>query len=110
MLNPIRCVVICGTSVFAMAIEASLTERPDLAVVRLNPHLPDAAARITFLAPAAVIIERDGGSGDLALALLGRGFPLIELNLAQDTVTVLTGRQTPISQMSELAQVIEHIA
>jgi hypothetical protein len=42
--------------------------------------------------------------GDLALALLGRGFVLIELNVAQDTVTVLTGSQTPISQMSELAQ------
>jgi hypothetical protein len=78
-----------------MAIEASLTERPDLAVMRLNPHLPDVAGRITSLAPAAVIIER-GGNGDLALALLGRGFPLIERGTCMSS-SHPTVRQQPLT-------------
>jgi len=57
-----------------------------------------------------IILERNSGMADLALALLARGFALVELDAAQGTVTALTSRQVPISQVGELVQVIEQIA
>ena len=108
-MNPIQCVVICGTSVFAMGIEASLTERFDMAVVRLNPRLPGAAARITSLAPDAVIVERGQGDTELVLALLDREVPLVAVDAMQSVVTICTGRQIPASSVGDLVQVIEQV-
>ena len=73
-----RCVVIWGTSVFLMSIEAGLAKLPGMEVVRLNPRLPNAEARILALSPDVVIVGHNGGSEGLVLALLDRGFPLIE--------------------------------
>jgi len=111
-MQPVQRVVICGSSasVFLMAIEASLAARPEVEVIRLDPHLPKVVDHITALDPQAIMIERGSGQGDLALELLDRGLPLIEMNADQGHVTVLTGRQVSITQAGELTQVIERIA
>ena len=75
----------------------------------VNPHLPAAADRFAALEPDVVILESNSGIADLALALLARGLALVELDAAQGTVTALTGRQVPISQVGEVVQVIEQI-
>jgi len=96
-------VIICGQSVFVMAIEARLAEFPAIEVIRLNINMPDLLKRILTWQPDMVILEDNRDHGDLALGLLGRNVPLIVLNAQQDQGLWLTGE--PFS-MSDLPQLI----
>jgi len=102
--------IICGKSLLSEGLADSLRALEGVEVFVVNPHLPAAADRIAALEPDVVILERDSGVGDLALALLARGLTLVELDAAQGTVTALTGRQVPITQVGEWVQSIERIA
>jgi hypothetical protein len=104
-----RRIVICGWSVFAMVVEASLAKLPGIEATRLDPRLPGTVDRIATLVPDVVMIERDSGQGDLALALLGQGVPLIELDIEQKRATALSGRQLPAVGIGDLEQMIEHV-
>jgi len=106
-VNPIRRVVICGTSVFLMAIEAGLAKLPGMEVVRLNPHLPGAEARIMALSPDVVIVERSDNHAGQTQMLLSHGLPLVELDASRNVITVLSGRQVQVSKMEDLVRVIE---
>ena len=101
-------IVICGVSLFAMAIETSLTRLLD-SVTRLDPHVPEAAERIVRLNPDVVLIERNEGQGDLALALLGMGIPLIELDVERKQAVALTGRLLPAIGVADLTQMIAQL-
>ncbi|TEU14762.1 MAG: hypothetical protein E3J21_14900 [Anaerolineales bacterium] len=109
-MSHVRRIVIWGTSVFLMSIEAGLAALPGMEVVRLNPHLPGAEARIMALSPDVVIVGHNGGSEGLVLALLDRGFPLIELDAAQGMLIILNGCRVQVSEMEDLVRVIEQIA
>ena len=109
-MNHLQRIVICGTSIFSMAVEAGLAALPDIDVVRLDPHLPGGGDRVAALKPDAVIVERDGVSAGLALDLLGRGFPVIELDTAEGMLTILNRHQIRVSGMDELVRVIEQVA
>ena len=93
-----------------MSIEAGLAERPGMEVVRLDPHLPDAEARIVALAPDVVIVERGDDHAGQARTLLSQGLPLVELDASRNAVTVLSGRQFQLSEMEDLVRVIEQSA
>ena len=110
MDEQIRRIVICGWSVFAMVVESSLIKLPRVEITRLDPRLPGAVDRIAALAPDVVMIERGSGQGDLALALLGQGVPLIELDIEQKRATALTGQQLPAVGISDLAQMIDQVS
>ncbi len=109
-MNYVRRVVIWGTSVYLMSIEAGLAKLPGMEVVRLNPHLPGAEARILALSPDVVIVERSDNHADLARTLLSHGLPLLELDASRNAVTVLSGRQVRASETEDLARVIEQAA
>lgn len=109
MVDPSRRIIICGRSIFAMVIESSLSKLPGMNVTRLDPHLPGAAERIADLAPDVVMIEQDSGQGELALALLNAGIPLIELDAETKQATALTGRRLPATGIKDLAQMIEQV-
>ena len=95
--------VICGQSVFVMAIEARLAEFPAIEIIRLNIYLPDLIRRIITWQPDVVVLEGKPDHGDLALALLGHNLNLIVLNARQDQGLWLIGQ--PFS-MSDLPQLI----
>ncbi len=105
-----RCVVIWGTSVFLMSIEAGLAKLPGMEVVRLNPHLPGAEARIMALAPDVVVVERSDNHAGQARTLLSHGLPLVELDASRNVVTVLSGRRVQVSETEDLARLIEQVA
>jgi hypothetical protein len=109
-MNHVQRVVICGTSVFLMSIEAGLAKLPGMEVVRFNPHLPDAEARIMALSPDVVIAEWGDNHADLARTLLSHGLSLVELDASRNAVTVLSGRQVRVSETEDLARVIEQVA
>ncbi len=108
-MNPIRRVVICGTSVFLMSIEAGLTNKSGMEVVRLNHRLPNAKTRIMALSPDVVIVERGDTRADQARALLSHGLSVVELDASRDTVTVLSGLQFQVSETQDLARLIKEI-
>jgi hypothetical protein len=95
-------VIICGQSVFVMAIEARLAECPAIEVIRLNIYMPDLLKRILAWEPDMVVLEHNQGHGDLALGLLGRNVPLIVLNAQQDRGLWLTGEPFSISDLPQL--------
>ena len=95
--------VICGQSIFVMAIEARLAECPAIEVIRLNLYMPDLLRRIITWQPDVVVLEYKQSHDDLALALLGHNLDLIVLNAQQDRGLLLTGQ--PFS-MSDLPQLI----
>lgn len=101
-MSSISRIVICGQSIFIMAIEAGLAQLTELEVVRLNPHLPAVLERISTLQPDLVLIEHYQGYGDLALDILNRGLPLVILNGQKEQGILLTGRAVSASDLTEL--------
>jgi hypothetical protein len=94
--------VICGQSVFVMAIEARLAEFPAIEVVRLNIYMPDLLKRIITWQPDMVVLEHNQGHGDLVLALLGHNLDLIVVNAQQDRGLWLTGHTFSVSDLPQL--------
>jgi len=109
-MGKVQQIVVCGQSIFMLAIEAGLVALPEVHVVRFNSHLPAVADRIAALEPDAVITDVDEGNRDLALALLERGLPLIELDETQGVLSVLKRHRLPDQSVEGLAQAIEQIA
>jgi len=108
-MNPVQRVVLCGTSVFLMAIEVRMARQPGMEVVRIDPHLPGAKARVLDLSPDVIIMERSDNHAELAQALLNEGLPLVEMDGSRSAATVLSGRQVRVSEMEDLVRVIEQI-
>ncbi len=108
-MDHIQRVVICGESIFLMAIEAGLAALPDAEVVRFDPHLPGVVARIVSIAPDIVILERGGDDGGLARELLSHSLLLVELNANQSTVTLLTGHEVTVSGAADLIELVKLI-
>lgn len=101
-MSSVSRIVICGQSVFVMAIEAGLAALPEVEVTRLHTYLPALLERITTLQPDMVIIEHDQNCSDLALALLSRGLPLVVLDSQQTQGLFITGCAFPVSDLTEL--------
>ncbi len=106
-MNRVQRVVICGTSVFILAIEARLTAIPGMEVIRVDPRLPAAVERITALEPDIVLAQQDGTCTDLTLALVNQGLPLIKLDIGQNEATLLSSVRVPIVETDDLVQMIE---
>lgn len=95
-------IVICGQSVFIMAIEARLAALPAVEVTRFHAYLPTLLERISLLQPDVVVIEHSQSRSDLALALLSRGLPLVVLNDEQTQALLVTGQSFLVSDLAEL--------
>ncbi len=84
-----------------------MAEDPTVEVLRLLPHLPSTVERITAWQPDIVLIERSAKHSELALALLSRGLPLVEMEVAADRGTFLVGQDVPLANLDDLIQLIE---
>jgi len=108
-MDHVQRVVICGESIFLMAIEAGMAALLGVEVARFDPYLPDVAARIKSMAPDVVILEQGGDVGGLARELLSHGLLLVELNANQSTVTLLTGHEVTVSGAADLIELVKRI-
>ena len=108
-MPPICRVIICGNSIFLMAIEAGLASSPNMKVIRLDPGRPDVVNRIAHLNPDAVVLDQNDASGELVLALLNSGVSLIQLNLQANQATLFSRDELPISSADDMARLIEQI-
>ncbi|MCP4542718.1 MAG: hypothetical protein GY832_36815 [Chloroflexi bacterium] len=102
-------IIICGTSIFLSAIEAGLAAWPGLEVIHFHPHLPGVVERIAALEPDMVVVEQNDAHGDLVLALLSRGLPLVELDAQTGQGTFLTGRKFPISGAEDMVRLLKQV-
>jgi len=103
---PSHRIVVCGSTVYLEAIANSLSMQPDLEVTLVNPHHPDALARVAALTPNVVIVGHADQSDWLTSKILQQGFPMIGLDIHQNTVTILSRRQSPVENVGDLVQVI----
>jgi hypothetical protein len=101
--------VICGASIYLLAIESGLSAIAEWDVVRINPDLPKAVERISVLEPHVTIIDMHSKNDELALDILCKGIPLIVLDEAQRSIKVLTMDDVPKAEIIELACTIEKI-
>ncbi len=108
MSTPYR-IILCGQSIFLMSIEAGLAALPEVEVIRVSSYLSAIAERIEARQPNLVVLERNSDSSDLALALLSRSLPVVELHPQTEQVTFLTGRQLQISRPEDMVELIEQI-
>ena len=109
IMKDLHRVVICGASLYILAIESGLSMLEMGDVVSIDPILPDTVERIRLLQPDVVIIERNGKSNQFALEILFQNIPLLVLDEAQRSITVLVRENIPITEISELTNVIENI-
>jgi hypothetical protein len=113
-----RRVLLYGNSLVVSTVGASLQECGGLELVRVDAGAAgsaggaDTAARLSALAPAAVIFDRVTTRPDLVLALLDQ-LPqalLIGVNPSSDQVLVLSGRQERAVAPEDLLGVIQREA
>ena len=104
-----RRIVICGDSIYLLAIESGLSSKTEGEVVRIDPYLPNIVESINLLKPRAVIIELDEKNNELLLENLAQSIHLIVLDEAQCSIKVLAKENVPIAEISELTSVIENI-
>jgi len=108
-MKDLRRIVICGASIYMLAIESGLSAVAEGVVVRINPYLPNAVERISLQEPHVVIVERNEKSNELTLETLLQNTPFIILDEAQRSITVLAREHVPKAEISELTNMIEKI-
>jgi hypothetical protein len=101
-------VAICGDSLLAAGIGASLEAQAGIRVSRLGRSLAEAAPELRMLSPHAVIFEmtRDELAAIGGVLREGLGLTLIGLDREQDAVTVFSAGRQAIKSGEELAKVI----
>lgn len=108
-MSKARRIVICGDSIYILAIESGLSKMAEGEIVRINPSLPDILERIRLLAPHMVILEQNGKYHELALEIQSQGIPLVALDEAQGSIKVLAEEHPQNAGISELSNLIEMI-
>ncbi len=106
-----RTVVLCGSSLFLAGIEASLSMRPGVRVVRIGGSCAVEWPGLVALAPAAVIVDAgELGPGQPSaverLASLLPGVLIISLDLSSSVATLLTSRRRTLASATEVAAAI----
>jgi hypothetical protein len=103
-----RRIVICGNSIYMLAIESGIAAISEGDVVRIDPGLPNTIERISVLDPHVVIIEQDRKNNQLALEVLSKSIPLIVLDESRRSM-ILVRELAPKAEIGELTCVIEKI-
>ena len=103
-----RRVVVCGKSLTASAIAASLQGRSELELVRLDEATPEAARRLQESDPDAVICELRTTPLDFVFALLEAypGLLVVGVDLDSDRLLVLSSQRPLLLATDDLVSVI----
>ena len=107
-----RKVVLYGSSLSMLGIEASLQEHPELEVIRMDRQSNNEMHCFEALSPDVVTFDMEFGMPEFALPLLQK-YPdlvLVGLYAASDKVLVLSGQQSEVQSIGDLIQVINRKA
>jgi len=104
-----RKVVLYGNSLFIAGVEASLRDRDELNVMRIDATLPGAGQCLSAFCPDAIIFDLAAPHSEFVLPFLREhlDLPLIGLDVTSNTVIVLSSRQYTAQTADDLAQVIQ---
>lgn len=105
-----RCVVLYGNSLFMAGVEASLKDRPDWKVIRVDTALDNAREQLRQLRPDVVIFNMDTPHEQFVLSFLKEhpGLPLLGLGLTSDTVVVFSSQPYKVLTVADLTRVIQN--
>ena len=108
-----RRVVLCGDSIFMLAIEAVITaevarpaEITGNTITRL-PKRPSSLARLLALSPDIIIFEQDEDSNIFFRMLAQTNVSLIEVNPAQQTIQVFDTKQAPLNDIQNVLHTLQ---
>jgi hypothetical protein len=104
-----RRIVICGDSIYSLAIESGLSLLTERDVVRIDPNLPRTEERISILDPHVVIFELNDINNEIVLEKLCRSYPVLILDEDQCSILVLAREHVLKVEINELTAVIEKI-
>ncbi len=103
--------VLYGSSLFIVGLETCLKDYTELEVVRIQPTLPNSAQRLLALRPDVIIF--DGGDDQLGTlpgtAQLTRDHPgtlLMELDAANNSLTILSSQQREVTKSEDILEAI----
>src|SRR3990172_3862922 len=101
-------VVLYGSSLFIVGLEASLAAVPGLGNQRVDVQRDDSLDRVRAAAPEVIVVELGAAPGDQAFTLLKEfpGVVLIGLDLESDQLLVLSAHQQPSQAAADLVEVI----
>lgn len=108
MANP-EPVVIYGSSLFSLSIEASLRNQPGIAVIQIDTTQADALAHLVVLRPCIIIVDTTDTLWDTVMTYLVEqpATSLIGLNPHTSAIMLLRGQYSPLHSMQQLIAVIE---
>ena len=104
-----RTVVLYGGNLVMSTIGASLEQKPEFRVQRIDGRLPGILDALEAALPDAVLFDLAAGQPDFAINLL-RKHPtimLIGVDLLDNKMLVLSGEQSRLLTADDLAQVME---
>lgn len=94
--------VICGQSLFLMAIEAAIVTLPGTDVVRIEKPT---AGQLTALAPTLIVSERD--TDEAVMRTLARcDLPFVELDTSASEVRLISTQRVEVKGLEELLRLI----
>jgi len=105
-MDQIQRVVLCGDSVFMLAIDASLAALPGVETSRFNPHLPDLSARIAAQEPNLILLEKKMND-EIPLELLHEDIPSILINPEERNITTINSAVVQKAEIGDLVQIIQ---
>ena len=102
-------IVICGVSIYILAIEAGLSALTKNETIRIDPCSKNSAEDIKLLKPDVVIVEKNSSHSEIMMEILLQDIPVIMLDVAQQSTTFLTKDLEPQEEIRQLSSIIEGI-
>ncbi len=104
-------IAVCGHSLLLSVVAESLEKMPGIEVEHLDSAPPFGLDRITAGAPDIVLVELGPGGGEsdpVILSLLHEhpSVAVIGLDAQRSVLTVLSSRQVPAAEVSDLVRLI----
>jgi len=102
-------IVLFGNSLLMDTVEASLTDKQALAVVRMYTNMPNIAERLQSLHPDLIVFDLDASNTQFIIPFLREqtGIPLVGLDITCSKVIALSSRHYSVYTAGELFQVIQ---
>lgn len=102
-----RRVVLCGDSIFMLAIEAVILARPTKNIITRLPKRPLSLARLLALSPDIIIFEQDEDPNIFFRMLAQTNVSLIEVNPTQQTIQVFDTKQAPLNDIQNVLHTLQ---
>lgn len=103
-MRPVPLILVCGHSLFLLAVEAALATIQGVAVIRYPFHFTLSVERIMALNPVVVVMEWGAETNSaLFLTLLQQRIPLLLVDAASPHAYLLRSHEIPLTSPLDLA-------